>query len=97
MKTLKPAIRGAATTAMIGAGLWLLATTPSALAENGSRPLECRYARASSCAQSNTVGTPRPYEQWQDGSPAVGSTAPPPQRYSPTYSNGHNALYGFGR
>jgi hypothetical protein len=98
MKTLRPAGCGALVIAAIGASLCVLATAPAALAGNGLGSVECRYARASSCVQprSNAAGGLRPYQQWQDGSPAVGSTTLP-QHYGNIYSNGHNALYGFGR
>jgi hypothetical protein len=86
------------------AAILLLAVALPVAAANAAGASACRNrggynpaCRNGTAAAGTSTGTYRPYEHWQDGSAAVGSTAPPPQRYAPTYFRGYNSLYGFGR
>ena len=88
--------------AVILAGLALaIMTMPAAWAQTarGANAVDCRNAPysaaiAAACGQ-------KPYERWQDGSPAMargatGNTAPA-DRSPPYFLGGYSRFYGFGR
>ena len=67
--------------------------------QNANGHLVCKQVTGSTGTAAN-----RPYEQWDDGSPARGSGSSSEYQYRsldshqfPQYFRGYNALYGFGR
>lgn len=86
---------GVSAVAMAGVMLGLALLLPAVAWAEGATPQNCRYANSAACRATNRAVAPRPYEQWQDGSPAVGSSHGAPQ--SQRYFRGYNSLYGFGR
>ncbi|MBV9826797.1 MAG: hypothetical protein JO001_14145 [Alphaproteobacteria bacterium] len=70
----------------------------TAMAAGNTYAAACRNPRSGALEQCGAPNLPS-YQRWQDGTPAVGSTAGygSSSEGEPHYFHGYNALYGFGR